>query len=178
MNILLAAGKQIKAIIKHKYYTYVIGREFGIDKIKLLAHDISKLSPITFFAYTMSYYSLEHSRFLKARSDHITRYSHHLDYHKDRIIPFEFVLDIILDWIAAEKAYNSSKWSCETPYSYFKTIDGISMHPVTYKLIETILYDLKTKGFEYICNKIKSEEYSKVYNDLIYEKSMRSILTN
>ena len=40
-----------KYLGKHKKYVYTSGREMGVPRFKLLAHDISKLSPDEWFPY-------------------------------------------------------------------------------------------------------------------------------
>ncbi len=171
----------LKTINEHKIEVGKNCFRCGLYKQGLL-HDLSKYS-WTEFSVGAKYYQGNRSPNEAEREDkgytsswlhHKGRNKHHLEYwidydieHRDRgmtgmKMPDNYIVEMFCDRVAASKTYNGKNYTDSDPYNYFmKGKARRVIHPETSKLIEDLLYMLKTKGedetFAYIRG-LKEEE--------------------
>ena len=137
-----------------------------------LKHDLSKYSfeeflpSVKFFQGNRSPISYEKEIYGYSNCwlHHKGRNKHHWEYWVDRIngklvcieMPFNFVLESVLDKIAASKVYQKDNYNEDYPYAFFKKSYEINvMNKNTAKQIETLLLYLKNNGEEKTLNYIK-----------------------
>ncbi len=145
-----------------------------------LMHDLSKYSPTEFIPGARYYQGnrspneaeREAAGYSMAWMHHKGRNRHHFEYWTDYNpvtrqiepvkMPVRYVKEMFCDRVAASKTYNGKNYTDSDPYNYFmKGKVRRVIHPETSKLIEDLLYMLKTKGedetFAYIRG-LKEEE--------------------
>lgn len=142
-----------------------------------LKHDLSKYTP-TEFIPSVKYFQgdkspITYEKKLNGYSDcwlhHKGRNKHHWEYWVDRKeygfvnyeMPFNYILESVLDKIAASKVYKKQDYTNEYPYQFFTSSYEIKvMNPVNAKRILHLLEYLKDNGEEMTLKYIK-ELYSK-----------------
>lgn len=151
--------KHLHLINKHRYY--VCKNCFTAHLYKRgLFHDLSKYSPVEFFE-SVKYYQgtsspidtcKKKNGWSKAWMHHKGRNRHHWEYWIDNInngypeailIPYEFAVEMLCDYIGAGQAYEGKSWTPSSQYLWWmKKRDKVFMHPVVKEFIETILTEM------------------------------------
>ena len=131
MNSMLG---HIKRILIHKYWVLYYCCKFGIIW-RGLKHDLSKFHPIEFFE-SIKYYSKDSSPIPRCKADkgyslawqhHKGHNDHHYEYWVDNLdsggtpieMPINCVLEMVVDWMAAGKAYKGREFSIEDELIWF-----------------------------------------------------------
>ena len=131
-----------------------------------LFHDLSKFSP-TEFLVGCKYYQGNMSPNNAERLDkglsyswlhHKGRNKHHIEYWIDfslepgetmigMKVPKRYVVEMLMDRIAAAKIYQKEKYTDRSPWEYYKkSREHLIIHPETQKLLERLLLMLAKKG--------------------------------
>ena len=141
-----------------------------------LTHDLSKYSPIEFWAGAR-YFQGDRSPNDQQRREkgysaswmhHKGRNRHHFefwtDYGNGGIVPIEmpkkYVAEMFCDRLAASRVYRGAEFNCGDPYKFFLFGKNrfIMMHPNTSDLLEVILLKLRDEGedaaFEYVKHEV------------------------
>ena len=153
--------KHLHTINKHKYYVCKNCFKAGLYKRGLL-HDLSKYSPTEFFE-SIKYYTGTHSPideckkengWSKAWLHHRGRNRHHWEYWIDNInngypeailMPYEFIIEMLCDYIGAGQAYQGKNWTPQNEYKWWNNKkENVFMHPIVYNFISTVLMLMAT----------------------------------
>ena len=182
--------KHLITITKHKYYVGKFCFKCGFYKRGIL-HDLSKygftefFSSAKYFQGTRSPIDVEKDQtgYSLAWQHHKGHNPHHWEYWIDNLgtkentpikIPYEYVIEMICDWLGAGIVYSKQQVDFNEPYSepliyYKKHIEQRIFHPQTQKLIENCLEIINEKGINYFCDMIKYERsYLKIDYENIY----------
>lgn len=153
----------LKTICHHKSYVLKECVACGIIWQGLI-HDLSKFSIIEFapsaryFQGTRSPIEAEKEElgYSKAWLHHKGHNKHHWEYWTDfaddgsiiaNKIPYNYVVEMICDWIGAGKAYTKTKWTQNDPLDYYRKVrQGRHFHPNTEKIILECLTLISDKG--------------------------------
>ena len=172
------AWKHFKTITYHKYLVMQGCFKVGLYKQGLL-HDLSKYSPSEFWVGAR-YFQGNRSPNNAEREDigyssawlhHKGRNKHHyeywLDYSTKEIaggmapapMPPKYIVEMLMDRIAACKVYNGDKYTSASPLEYYSQgREKAPLHPDTRKLLEKLLIMLARQGeektFSYIRRKV------------------------
>ena len=172
-----------KTITKHKLMVMHYCFRIGLYKQGLL-HDLSKYTPSEFLV-GCKYYQGNRSPNNAEREDtgvstawlhHKGRNKHHYEYWIDyglegepmltgMKMPKKYVVEMLMDRIAASKIYMKDKYTDTSPLEYYlHGIAGDWMHKDTRALLEELLYMLAADGeektFDYIRNTVlKTRDY-------------------
>lgn len=162
----MRAWEHFKTITHHKLL--VMGYCFRVGLYRQgLAHDLSKYTPAE-FAVGAKYYQgtrspnaaeREEKGFSQAWMHHKGRNRHHYEYWTDLSpvtlryesvpMPRKYLVEMIMDRIAACRTYQGSAYTDASAYGYFeKSRDRRMMHPQLEKEVEYLLRMLKEKGEE------------------------------
>ena len=167
----------LKTINKHKYYVTMLCFKCGLYKQGLL-HDLSKYSPTElktgakYWVGTRSPNSIERETigYSSAWLHHKGRNKHHFEYWMDYSnvthrndpveMPYNYVVEMFCDRVAASKIYNGSLYKETDPIDYFNAKHGQrTIHPKTSDEIEKLLKMLASEGedatFAYIREQMK-----------------------
>ena len=167
----------LKTINKHKYYVTMLCFKCGLYKQGLL-HDLSKYSPTElktgakYWVGTRSPNSIERETigYSTAWLHHKGRNKHHFEYWMDYSnvthrndpveMPYNYVVEMFCDRVAASKIYNGSSYKETDPIDYFNARHGQrTIHPKTSDEIEKLLKMLASEGedatFAYIREQMK-----------------------
>lgn len=189
---ILKNNKYIKhfiTITQHKFIVMKLCFKCGMIKRGLL-HDLSKYSFIEFFSSAKYFQgnrspidaAKEENGYSLAWQHHKGHNPHHWEYWIDNIgtykntpcrIPYEYVIEMICDWVGAGIVYSKQKCDFDAPYSepleyYLAHTNERIFHPETQELIECCLNDIKDKGVNYFCKNAKS-----AYEHYRYDKIFR-----
>ena len=168
--------KHFKTITKHKYYVMKFCFKCGFYKRGLL-HDLSKYGK-TEFCSSARYFQGNSSPinaekiekgYSIAWQHHKGHNPHHWEYWIDNIgtykntpckIPYEFVIEMICDWLGAGIVYSKQNPNYNEPYIepleyYNKCKKERIFHKETQKLIEYLLNVIAEKGINEFCNQTK-----------------------
>ena len=146
-----------------------------------LTHDLSKLSPVEFWAGAKYYQGTQSPNnaqrqalgYSAAWLHHKGRNKHHLEYWIDYTLgeghplggmkmPEKYVAEMVCDRIAASKTYKGKAYKDSDPYEYYLHGKGhYMMHPETDALLEKCLRMLKDEGEEKTFAYIKHEVLKK-----------------
>lgn len=174
----MKAWKHFKTITYHKYLVMQGCFQVGLYKQGLL-HDMSKYSPSEFLVGA-KYYQGTRSPNNAEREDigyssawlhHKGRNKHHYEYWIDYAaheiaggmapapMPSEYVVEMLMDRIAACKVYNGDKYTDASPWEYYaRGRENTPLHPETRALLEKLLKMLAQKGekttFAYIRKRV------------------------
>jgi hypothetical protein len=162
--------KHLSVVNKHKLEVFKLCCKCGYP-IRGIAHDLSKYS-YTEFSESLKYIKKsngkksplavckEENGYSKAWLHHFGRNKHHYEYWYDPcskiktpIIPFEYMVEMICDRIAASKIYNKGNYNNSMPYNHL--MNDMSIHLLNPKLkdfLEEVFLNLKENG-EKILNK-------------------------
>lgn len=175
--------KHFLTITKHRYYVRKLCFKCGFYKRGLL-HDLSKYSFIEFFSSARYFQGnrspiqaeKENKGYSLAWQHHKGHNPHHWEYWIDNIgtykntpikIPYEYVIEMVCDWVAAGIVYNKQKVDFNIPYSepieyHNKIKNERILHPETQNLIELFLTGIEKKGINYFCNKVRNKGYYEI----------------
>lgn len=169
--------KHFNIITKHKYYVMKFCFKCGYYKRGLL-HDLSKYgktefcSSARYFQGTSSPIDAEKREkgYSLAWQHHKGHNPHHWEYWIDNVgtykntpckIPYEYVVEMICDWLGAGIVYSKQKVDFNKPYSepleYYNNCKNERIfHEDTQLLIETYLKIINENGINYFCKYIKN----------------------
>lgn len=168
------AWRHFKTITYHKYLVMQGCFKVGLYRQGLL-HDLSKYSPAEFLVGA-KYYQGDRSPnnaereaigYSSAWLHHIGRNKHHYEYWIDYStksvpggiapvpMPNKYIVEMLMDRIAACKVYHKEKYTQDSPLRYFEGGKEIApMHEKTKKKLEFLLKMLASQGedatFRYI----------------------------
>ncbi len=173
----MKAWKHFKTITYHKYLVMQGCFKVGLYKQGLL-HDLSKYSPSEFWVGA-KYYQGTRSPNAAEREDigyssawlhHKGRNRHHYEYWIDYgaktipggmapvPMPVKYVVEMLMDRIAACKVYNGVKYTDSSPLEYYNMgKEKAPMHPKTRKQLEKLLNMLANRGEKATFAYIKKE---------------------
>ncbi len=144
-------------------------------------HDLSKYSPSEFWPsvkYFQGYRSpISYEKEIKGYSEcwlhHKSKNKHHWEYWTDRVkyqlisyqMPFNYMLESVLDRIAASKVYKKDEYDISSPITFFNhSYEQYVMNNETSRQIKILLQYLKDNGENKTLCYIK-ELYKKWKND-------------
>ena len=155
--------KHLKTICKHKAIVCLECIKCGLIWRGLM-HDNSKFG-LAEFLPSAKYFQGNKSpidakekqnEYFIAWQHHIGHNPHHWEYWIDfdregRIIPmkipYQYVVEMICDWIGAGMTYSKDKWTQKAPLTYYKKVrHGWHIHPETDALIIMFLECISEKG--------------------------------
>lgn len=174
----MKAWNHFKTITYHKYLVMKGCFKVGLYMQGLL-HDLSKYSPSEFLVGA-KYYQGNRSPNNAEREDigyssawlhHKGRNKHHYEYWIDYStrdiaggmapapMPVKYVVEMLMDRIAASKVYNKERYTDSSPWEYYaKGRERVPLHPRTKRLLEKLLRMLSERGetytFAYIRKKL------------------------
>jgi len=139
-----------------------------------LCHDLSKYSPIEFFAGVKYFQGNRSPNDAQRKAEgvstawlhHKGRNRHHLEYWIDyknggmdgMEMPTRFVVEMLCDRMAASKTYRKEQYTDRDPYDYYiRSKSHYLIHPKTQKLLETMLIWLKEEGEAETFRRIRTE---------------------
>ena len=175
--------KHFCTITHHKYLVMKNCFKVGLYRQGLL-HDMSKYSPAEFWVGCRYFQGnrspnnaeREEKGYSSAWLHHKGRNKHHYEYWIDyglegepmltgMKMPKKYVVEMLMDRIAASKIYMKDKYTDTSPLEYYlHGIAGDWMHKDTRALLEELLYmlaaDWEEKTFDYIRNTVlKTRDY-------------------
>ena len=172
--------KHLKTTLRHKYYVAKSCFKCGLYKQGLL-HDLSKFSPIEFLT-SVKYYTGKRSPidvekellgYSAAWMNHKNKNKHHWQYWTDfidgkvipLIMPPEYFVEMICDWVGAGKAYNEGEWSIDTFKKWYENNkDKMLIHEQNKEFIELLCkYSYDESSLYTLCKSqlYKSQEKNK-----------------
>lgn len=153
----------IKRILIHKYWVFHYCCKFRIIW-RGITHDLSKFHPTEFFE-SVKYYSKESSPIPRCKADkgyslawqhHKGHNDHHYEYWVDNLdkggvpikIPFNCILEMLADWLAAGKAYKGSKFREEDEYNWFENFTKLKpkIHNESMMIIHAMMNHIRYYG--------------------------------
>lgn len=160
----MKAWKHFKTITRHRH---LVRR--GCFKVGLywrgLTHDLSKYSPTEFLAGAKYYQGTrspnaaerEKNGYSLAWMHHKGRNRHHYEYWTDLNLqtrkyeavpmPRVFLVEMVMDRIAASKVYRGAAYTDADPLQYFETAhETVLMHEQTQRQLKFLLTMLKDEG--------------------------------
>ena len=170
--------KHFKTIAKHKAIVMYNCFRAGIVW-RGLAHDNSKFGPTEFFSSARFFQGnrspIDAEKEIKGYSmawqHHKGHNPHHWEYWIDNLstrkntpckIPYDYVVEMICDWIGAGKVYSSKQWTQHEPLSYYlATAQDRIIHPDTEELLLRFLDTIDRRGLSafYTMAKDKGVKY-------------------
>jgi hypothetical protein len=175
--------KHFITITKHRYYVRKFCFKCGFYKRGLL-HDLSKYSFTEFFSSARYFQGTSspidaekrEKGYSLAWQHHKGHNPHHWEYWIDNIgtykntpikIPYEYVIEMICDWLGAGIVYSKQKVDFDKPYSepieyYNKCKNERIFHPETQALIEFYLDNIRVFSINNFCKRVKNGDYQKV----------------
>lgn len=144
-----------------KAYRYIKELEASGYKYLKFSHDESKSSPEEYDAYDDYFYGGNRSFAVKQAFDQAwLHHIHHNPHHWQHWVlieddaqagtsggralemPYEYVIEMICDW----RSFSWAAGDLTTIFDWYaKHKDTMMLHPKTHKLVEDILYAIKTK---------------------------------
>ena len=176
----MKALQHLKTICYHKYLVMQGCFKVGLYR-QGICHDLSKFSP-TEFMVGAKYFQGDRSPNNAEREDigyssawlhHKGRNKHHFEYWTDynpatrKIspvkMPYNYVVEMFCDRIAASKIYLGDKYTNDAPYEYYQRgIASRMIHPDTAAQLDKLLKMLKEQGeektFAFVKNTIKKRK--------------------
>lgn len=168
-----------KTITKHKLIVMQLCFKCGLYKRGLL-HDLSKYG-LTEFVSSAKYFQGDKSPIDAEKIDkgysiawqhHKGHNPHHWEYWIDNVgttndpikIPYEYVIEMICDWVAAGIVYSKNKCDYKKPYSepyeHYKAHSSKRLfHPETKALIEYFLKEIEDCGVNTFCEAAKKIKF-------------------
>ena len=168
------AWNHLKTITEHKWLVMQGCFKLGLYKQGIL-HDLSKYTPEEFWTGVLYYQGnrspnaaeKEVVGYSRAWLHHKGRNKHHYEYWIDYSLksikggmapapmPKKYVIEMLMDRIAASKVYQRNKYTDESPLAYYMLgKDSAPIHEETKALLEKLLNMLAQKGeketFRYI----------------------------
>ena len=163
----MKAWEHLKTITHHKYLVMKGCFAIGLYRQGLL-HDLSKYSPSEFFIGCRYYQGnrspnaaeREAKGYSSAWLHHKGRNKHHFEYWIDidmdkgfqmagMKMPVRYVLEMLMDRIAASKTYKKDTYTDRSPLEYYERGKHVMViHPKTRKQLEFLLKKLARDGEE------------------------------
>jgi len=154
-----------KKVCIHKWWVFYYSCYLGIP-FRGFFHDFSKFSPVEFFESAKFFVGtsspINEAKKIQGLSyawqHHKGRNPHHYEYWTDKYddgtvalkMPFKYVLELVADYFAAGKTYNSPGFSFEQEYKWWQEHkDEKFMHPETKKLVSAIFELIKDNGLSF-----------------------------
>lgn len=178
----MKAWKHFKTITYHKYLVMKGCFKVGLYK-QGLTHDLSKYMPSEFWV-GVKYYQGNRSPnnaereaigYSSAWLHHKGRNKHHYEYWIDYStkdiqgglrpapMPVKYVVEMLMDRIAACKVYNGANYTDIAPWNYYSLgRERAPIHPETKELLEKLLLMLSEKG--------EAETFSYIKKELLAHK--------
>lgn len=182
MRTLEKLWKYFLTIWKHKAVVYQECSACGITW-QGIVHDLSKFSRDEFISsakYFCSdksphYGDAEENGYSLAWLHHKGCNKHHWEFWTDfneddgsikvNKIPYNYVVEMVCDWIGAGKVYEKDRWTQLSPLDYYNKVrSGRYFHPETEKLILMFLNAIASHGLEEFHRMAKS-----IYTKVDYE---------
>ena len=154
----------IKTILIHKWWVFYYCCKFGIVW-RGIKHDLSKFSPIEFFE-SIKYYKKGSSPIPRCKNKkgyslawqhHKGHNDHHYEYWVDYLdmggvaikMPFECVLEMIADWLAACRTYSGKNNLYENEWRWWEQSKGRNpkIHEKTKDMIDSILFGMVSNKY-------------------------------
>ena len=176
----------LKTITTHKFLVMKLCFKCGLYMQGLL-HDLSKYSPVEFFngvRYYQGYRSpideeKEEIGYSKAWLHHKGRNKHHWEYWLDfnlngqliapLAMPYNYIIESVLDKIAASKVYRGKDYTDDYPLYYFEKGNSKNiMHQYNAKQFKELLSYLAINGEEKAL-----AHYAKLYKDFKNSKRLK-----
>ena len=191
MSNLKKYWKHFWTITKHRYYVRKFCFKCGFIRRGLL-HDLSKYGPTEFFS-SARYFQGNRSPINAEKEDkgysiawqhHKGHNPHHWEYWIDNVgtrkntpckIPYQYVVEMICDWLGAGIVYSKQKVNYNKPYKepleYYNNYKKERIfHPDTQKLIEKYLKLVDEEGINFFCTFIR---FKKRKEKAEYEKGRK-----
>ena len=171
------AWKHFKTITYHKYLVAKGCFRVGLYRQGLL-HDLSKYSPAAFLVGARYYQGnrspnnaeREAIGYSSAWLHHKGRNKHHYEYWIDYStrdvpggmapvpMPYQYIVEMIMDRIAASKVYLGGSYTDESPLTYYYGgTDKAPIHEETKRILEEMLIMLAKRGEEETFRYMKEE---------------------
>ena len=175
--------KHLWTIMRHRYWVRHYCFRLGLIRQGLF-HDLSKYSPVEFWT-SVKYYQggsspidaeVKEKGFSYVWQHHKGHNPHHWEYWITNLssyqntpirIPYNYVLEMLCDWIASGKVYmkNSDKvWTQSAPYDFYWNVKmksgDIILHRDTKLLVEFFLLVIKSMGVNYFIHIAKLKKCS------------------
>lgn len=181
----MQAWKHLKTITYHKWLVMKGCFQVGLFKQGIL-HDMSKYSPAEFFVCAKYYQGhrspndaeRESLGYSSAWLHHKGRNKHHYEYWVDYStkasprgiapiqMPEKYVVEMLMDRIAACKVYGGDQYNDRMPLEYFlRGKDKIIMHEKTKEQLELLLRMLEQDG--------EKKTFSYIKKKLLHGKNMK-----
>ena len=158
--------KHFLTVCKHKWVVFQECRACGITW-QGIKHDMSKFSWAE-FGPSARYFQGDRSPIEAEKVVHGYSFAwlhhkgcnpHHWEFWTDfdgtdghiiiNKIPYNYVVEMICDWIGAGKVYNKDAWTCDSPMEhYLKMRPGRYFHPDTEELIVKFLTCIQEHGLD------------------------------
>lgn len=166
-------------ITKHRWVVFKLCIKAG-QPWRGFLHDLSKYTPIEFFE-GVKYFDGSHSPILeckkkngysKAWLHHKGRNKHHIEYwidfnapKKTPMMPYEYVVEMLCDKLAAGIIYQGKKWKKEYPLEYWeKERERILVNEDVKDLVTEFFTQVSNEGIDNVLNaKNIKELYNKYY---------------
>lgn len=169
--------QHFKTITKHKFLVMKFCFKCGFYKRGLL-HDLSKYTPIEFLTsakyWTGNRSPIDNEKDEKGYSlawfHHKGHNPHHWEYWIDNVgtkenkpakIPFEYLIEMICDWLSASIVYSKVKIDYNEPFHipyvhYVQHKNVRIFHPDTEKALEYYMTMINEYGINRFCETVKS----------------------
>lgn len=183
MKTLRKTWKYFMTVCRHKAVVFHECHACGITW-QGIVHDLSKFSRDEFIS-SAKYYcedksphygDAEENGYSLAWLHHKGCNKHHWEFWTDfneedgsikvNKIPYNYVVEMVCDWIGAGKVYNKDKWTQSSPFDYYRKVrSGRHFHADTEGLILRFLRCIEEKGLDEFHRMAKS-----VYTKVDYEE--------
>ncbi len=162
-NIIIKAVQHFNLITRHKWKVLKLCCKAGIP-FRGIVHDLSKYSP-TEFLESLKYYTGTKSPITVARRTngyskawlhHRGRNKHHAEYWYDPmsenstpIIPYQYTVEMVCDYLAASLIYNGKNWTKDKPLQYWnKTKETIPMNSQNKAMLAEVFEQVGKQGIK------------------------------
>lgn len=169
-----------KTITKHKFVVMSECFKCG-QPIRGLMHDNSKFGLTEFFSSARNFHGSkspidvekEKRGYSLAWQHHKGHNPHHWEYWIDNVgsrannpikIPYNYVVEMLCDWIGAGKVYSKEHWTQEEPYTYYMRVrEKRIIHPETEGLVLFFLETIRDEGLESFHSFARSRRIKEMY---------------
>lgn len=178
--------KHIKNVIEHKKWVFHYACKAEIP-IQGAMHDLSKFHPVELIESIVYYKdgtsplkeSKKRNGYSMAKLHHCHVNKHHYEYWQDNydhgceplIIPYNYVLELICDYLAAARTYSENKDSIDYKKEYEWFMEhkynnkAISMHPAMLEFIKQVFEQMAKDNSDDILEKHSFME--RLYNTIV-----------
>lgn len=167
-----------KQIMLHKKYVFEECAKCGIIW-QGIVHDLSKFSRQEFTRSARRYFGKQTQ---EVKDEYIEAWMHHkgcnphhweywIDYRKDGgiityKIPYNYVVEMVCDWIGAGKAYEKEEWNQSEPLEYYNKVRrGRHFNMDTEELICKFLNCIKNYGLDEFHKLTKNSILKEFYDE-------------